>query len=78
LFSLDGDLWVLARRGGDAEALLAPRPWYPSLGPLVGSEDKVRDVARHAGEVAIAAESGLYLGDGTEWKLALPAQGSVR
>ncbi|MCA9427674.1 MAG: hypothetical protein KC994_21520, partial [Candidatus Omnitrophica bacterium] len=55
-----------------------PLPWYPSLEPLVGSRDKVRDVARSGDEIAVAAESGLYLGDGEHWKLAMPVDGDIR
>ncbi len=55
-----------------------PLPWYPSLEPLVGSRDKVRDVARSGNEIAVAAESGLYFGDGENWKLAMPIEGDTR
>ncbi|MCA9440285.1 MAG: hypothetical protein KC964_05715, partial [Candidatus Omnitrophica bacterium] len=55
-----------------------PLPWYPSLEPLVGSREKVRDVAKSGNEIAVAAESGLYLGDGEHWKLAMPVDGDTR
>ncbi len=78
VFSFDGEQWTSAGSEQDGKALFAPLPWYASLEPLVGSIEKVRDVAQHAGEIAIAAESGLYLGNGTEWELALPIEGDVR
>ncbi|MCC6488827.1 MAG: hypothetical protein IT364_15115 [Candidatus Hydrogenedentes bacterium] len=38
----------------------------------------IRAVARHDAELAVAAESGLYIGDGTGWTMALPRQGVIR
>ncbi|MBI1319472.1 MAG: hypothetical protein GC168_11085 [Candidatus Hydrogenedens sp.] len=53
-------------------------PWYPSLAEHVGGREAVRCVAAQGGEVAVAAENGLYLGDGESWALALPREGTVR
>ena len=73
----DGKRW--APVGDDAGGLpFEPLPWYPTLEPLIGSRTAVRDVAKHAGEIAVAAASGLYVGDGAQWDLALPIQGDVR
>ena len=55
-----------------------PLPWYPSLASVVDSQKSVRDVAQLGTEIAIAAKNGLYIGDGTTWKLVLPSQGSAR
>jgi hypothetical protein len=73
----NGERWTPAS-GDTVEALFEPLSWYSSLEPLVGSRSAVRDVAKHGGEIAVAAEGGLYIGDGTQWKLGLPIQGDVR
>ncbi|MCF6286201.1 MAG: hypothetical protein L3K26_13565 [Candidatus Hydrogenedentes bacterium] len=73
----DGNRWVPAGDNGAAE-FFGELPWYPSLATLVGSRAAVRDVAAHDGEIAVAAEGGLYAGDGTQWKLVLPVQGTMR
>jgi ligand-binding sensor domain-containing protein len=59
---------------------LPPReqPWYPSLAAQVGTREAVRGVATRGGEVAVAAATGLYLGDGETWALALPREGTTR
>ena len=59
-------------------AIFAPTPWYPTLQGLVPSRADVRDVAQHGNEVAIAAQQGLFLGNGDDWEMALPRQGDVR
>jgi len=51
---------------------------YPGLAAIAGGAEAIRAIALHDGEVAAAAESGLYLGDGKNWRLALPRQGAVR
>ncbi len=43
-----------------------------------GAEIAIRCVAEHGGELAVAADTGLYLGNGEEWRLALPRQGDER
>ena len=53
-------------------------PSYPSLLTLVGSPEAIRDVAQHNGEIAVAATSGLYIGNGEAWQLAMPQQGADR
>ena len=61
------------------EQLFAPAEvWHDSLTRYVPSREQVRAVAQHQGEIAVAAENGLYLGDGKKWRLALPQQGHVR
>ena len=75
--SFTGARWIPADDETEGKASFEPLPWYPPQ-PLVGSPAAVRDVAEHAGEFAIAAENGLYLGDGVRWELALPIQGDVR
>ena len=60
------------------ENVAGDMPWYESLRPYVGSPKDVRDVAVRGSEVAVAALSGLYLGDGAQWQLALPRQGARR
>lgn len=58
--------------------LLKPSSWFPSLAMHLASENSVRDVARLGVEIAVAAEEGLFLGDGSNWQLVLPSQGNVR
>ena len=73
----DGGRWTSV--GDEAhEEVFGPLPGHPTLGPVVGSRTAVRDVAMHDGEIAVAAENGLYLGDGAQWELALPVQGAMR
>ncbi len=49
-----------------------------NLRSVVGGTIAVREVAIRAGEIAVAADSGLYIGDGTDWRLALPREGEIR
>ncbi len=53
-------------------------PWYESLQGEGVTKEAVRDVATRNGEIAVAASSGLYLGDGDRWTLALPHAGNRR
>ena len=64
--------------GNSAEALFGPLPWYPSLAPLGVSRAAVRDVAARDNQIAVAAQGGLFVGNGEQWELALPIQGHVR
>jgi len=50
---------------------------YPELAAIAGGAETVRAIASHDREFAVAAESGLYLGDGKNWARALPRQGAV-
>jgi len=70
----DGTRWA------SASAPLPARewPWYPALAAHVGTRAAVRWVATLGNEIAVAAESGLYLGDGETWAMALPRAGAVR
>ena len=52
--------------------------WYDTLAEHVSSRQMIRAVAEHDGEIAVAAENGLYLGDGKTWTLALPREGPIR
>ena len=72
-----GGQWTVAHSDASAD-LFAPLPWYPSLQPAVRSRVDVRDVAMRDGEIAVAAASGLYVGNGDEWMLAMPVQDDVR
>ncbi len=60
------------------QPLCKEAPWYASLADLVGTKDAVRAVAERNGEIAVAAKGGLFIGDGTTWKMALPQQGAIR
>ncbi len=73
-----GDRWIRLTDTDAVDDPIGPLPWYPSLKPDIESPDQVRDVAQHVGEIAVAAKSGLYLGDGQTWAFALPSQGETR
>src|SRR5690606_10210770 len=72
--NLDGSRW------SPVSAPLPVRewPWYPTLAAHIGTREAVRWVATQGDEVAVAAENGLYIGDGETWALALPREGAVR
>lgn len=53
-------------------------PWYDSLKEYVGGREQVRSVAQLDGEYAVAAENGLFLGDGRSWTMVLPRDGIQR
>jgi len=77
----DGRWEVLAAdvaRDASIESLFSDRLWYPSLADLVGTQNAVRSVAKRNGEIAVAAENGLFIGDGNTWMMALPQQGTIR
>lgn len=76
---LDGGRWAVF----DGDAPFPPEvriqvDVYPELAVIAGGTEAVRAIALHEGEFAAAAESGLYLGNGKDWALALPRQGAVR
>jgi len=48
------------------------------LRSVSGDDLNLRAVARHNGETAVAADSGLYIKNGGRWRLALPRQGDVQ
>ncbi|NUM55814.1 MAG: hypothetical protein HUU46_19410 [Candidatus Hydrogenedentes bacterium] len=52
--------------------------WFPGLAQFVGNESAIREAAQHEGEYAVAAENGLFIGDGEHWTMALPHQGAIR
>jgi hypothetical protein len=62
----------------DEDDVIKAPTWYSTLVPLVASIESLRAVAEHDGEIAVAAKEGLFLGDGTAWRMALPQQGDVR
>lgn len=64
----------------DSTETLFPKPirWYDSLNKHIGRRELVRDIAKWNGEIAVAAENGLFLGDGKVWTLALPRSDQVR
>lgn len=79
VFVFDGDNWSSANaRRNPTKELFKPTPWYQTLEPVLGTVESVRDIAQHAGEIAVAAENGLFLGDGVDWEMALPVQGDER
>ncbi len=49
-----------------------------ALHELAGEDIVIRGVAEYEGEYAVAADTGLYLGNGGNWRMALPRQGDVR
>jgi hypothetical protein len=67
---LDTD-WAPARLELDNRQLAA-------LQQVAGPEVYILDAAEYEGEIAVAADGGLYIGDGQDWRMALPRQGAVR
>jgi hypothetical protein len=45
---------------------------------FVGSTLDIRDIAESQGEIAVAADAGLYIGNGETWRMALPQQDTTR
>lgn len=60
-----------------AKAKEAPET-IASIEKIIGTRETIRSVASHNGEFAVAADNGLYIGDGKNWAMALPRQGSTR
>lgn len=72
----EGERWQ-AKTGAEPAAVALDDGRAATLREAAGGEVAVRGVAEHGGEVAVAADSGLYLGDGRTWRMALPRQGEV-
>ena len=76
-YKLQGEQWSPLGKSKGSD-LFPAQPKHPSL-QSVGVESKsVRAAATNDGEIAVAAASGLYLSDGTTWKMALPSDGNTR
>ena len=45
---------------------------------LAGDDIAIRAVAEHQGELAVAADTGLYIWNERGWRMALPREGTVR
>lgn len=76
----DGDRWQPTETSEpvrSGEQVLAPS-LLATLLEVAGAETAVRAVAAYQGELAVAADTGLYTGDGQTWRLALPREGTVR
>ncbi|OPZ73276.1 MAG: Two component regulator propeller [bacterium ADurb.Bin478] len=76
----NGRRWLMETPAPPARS---PRPsltpqQLASLQQLVGTEIRIRAVAELSGEWAVAADSGLFLGNGQQWHSALVRQGQVR
>lgn len=76
----DGDRW----RPTGATKPAAPcrldltKKQMMGLRRLAGPDAAVRAVATYGGEIAVAADTGLYVGQGRLWKMVFPRQGGVR
>ena len=75
---LKGETWAHMAGSGAVAELFSPPPAYPNLKSVDVHPDMIRGIATRAGEVAVAASTGLYLGDGDSWELALPTNDMVR
>ena len=87
-----GAVWVVTAQGGaifDGERWQPQSPvdkpgatltaeQLEALHAATGHVLEIRDIAVHQDTYAVAAASGLYLGNGHSWRLALPRQGVVR
>jgi hypothetical protein len=69
----EGTQWI-----AQPEADTAETTWYESLRDHVSGPDMVRSVAKHDAEIAVAAENGLFTGDGRRWTMVLPQDGQIR
>lgn len=72
VFGFDGDQWSPA---SDVDPAVFA---FPPVSNLPSSAGSIRAVAASGDEFAVAAAGGLYLGDGTQWNLALPVSGNTR
>lgn len=76
----NGTTWTAAP---DADEAAAPNTrLHPqhvqALESAAGGALVIRDVAEYAGELAVAADQGLFTGNGSAWHRVLPRQGYVR
>ena len=78
MYELKDNRWMKVKPSTAQANLFGELPWYPSVTSLVASRESIRDVATHNGEIAVAADEGLIVGDGSHWKLALPREEDVR
>ncbi len=70
--------WSAAQPTQNEVEALKDVTWYPSLAEHVGREENVRGIASRDGEIVVAAENGLFIGNGETWSLALPREGAAR
>jgi hypothetical protein len=78
--AFDGAVWKPAPGIADAvppPAVLSPEMLH-ALRRETEGDPEIRTVARHGGEFAVAADRGLFIGDGRNWRMALPREGAAR
>lgn len=51
---------------------------WPDLARFVDDPSRIRQIAESQQEVAVAAETGLFLSDGRQWRMELPRDGARR
>lgn len=78
VFTLENEAWSGLAHSGVAADLFAPYPGYAGLESMDVDPESVRSAASLDHEVAVAAATGLYIGDGKTWELAMPTDGTVR
>lgn len=61
-----------------AETAAAPAGRFDSLLAHVPRREMIRNAAERDGEIAVAAENGLFVGNAEGWQLTLPRDGHVR
>ena len=76
----DGDRWLpkTTPEPGMPPDTTLNKQQIARLQQYAGAGITMRSVAQYQGEFAVAADSGLYLGNGRGWRMALPRQGMVR
>jgi hypothetical protein len=70
--------WSTVDEPGVVHDLLPLSSRLPDTRDCPGQPGEIRDVAQHDGEVAIAAEGGLFTQRGGIWAVVLPQDGSTR
>ncbi len=74
----DGDRWAPAPDAEPPDAVPLDSQQRAGLLKVAGENAILRGAARRGAEWAVAADTGLYTGDGRDWRLALPREGAVR
>lgn len=75
-FGIDGSQWHRVASSDNASFFNVHD--LISLPKVSGKIISVHDLANGDNEIAIAAQEGLFIGDGENWEMAMPTQGTVR
>jgi len=78
VFRFEGATWTKTENPATTTGLFEPSPLPKGLDTVGVGASSLNDIAAREDEIAVAANEGLYLGDGNTWELALPADGETR